>query len=364
MTEAMECYGNPSSIYDAGRKSRAIVEEARRRVAESLNCTARRIIFTGSGSESDNLAVKGAALAAGNGKNHIITSDIEHAAVRNACAWLAGRGYEVTLLPVDAYGIVNPADLERYINDRTALVTIMLANNETGSIQPIRELASIAKKKNVLFHSDCTQAMGRISVDVHDLGADLVTISGHKFHGPKGVGALYCRRDVPLTGLISGGEHEWGIRAGTENVLGIAGFGAAVLTVPRLLSCMGAVRLLRDRLEGGIKGLVTGARLNGHPQDRLPNTLNMTLPGYRGESMVIAMDRHRVYFSSGSACQAGSPEPSHALLAMGLSESDAHCSLRFSLGYENTGDEIDRVVRLMALTIRESKSTIHFVPCR
>jgi cysteine sulfinate desulfinase/cysteine desulfurase-like protein/anaerobic selenocysteine-containing dehydrogenase len=364
MSGAMEFYGNPSSIYDAGRKSRALVEEARRRVAESLNCTARRIVFTGSGSESDNLAVKGAALAAGNGKNHIITSDIEHPAVRNACAWLAGRGYEVTFLPVDAHGIVDPSDLESAINDRTALVSIMLANNETGSIQPIGELASVAKKRSVLFHSDCTQAMGRIPVDAQELGADLITISGHKFHGPKGVGALYCRRDVPLTSLISGGRHEWGMRAGTENVISIAGFGAAALMVPRLLSFMHAVRLLRDRLDEGIRALVAGARLNGHPQNRLPNTLNMTLPGYRGESMVIAMDRHRVYFSSGSACQSGSPEPSHALLAMGLTESDAHCSLRFSLGYENTEEEIDRVTELMTRTIRESKSTIHFVPCR
>jgi cysteine sulfinate desulfinase/cysteine desulfurase-like protein len=289
---------------------------------------------------------------------------IEHDAVLNTCKWLGGRGYEVTYLPVDAYGIVDPASLDEAITGQTFLVTIMAANNETGSLQPVKELADIARKRGVLFHCDATQVLGKMPLDVADLGVDMLTISAHKLHGPKGVGALYVHKDVRLESLINGGEHEAGFRAGTENTIGIVGFGRAAEMVPQLLARMKEVRRLRDRLEAGIREIVRQAVLNGHPERRLPNTLNMTLPGFRGESIVMAMDRHGVFFSSGSACRSGSPDPSHALLAMGLSEADAHCSLRFSLGYGNSEEEIDRAVNLLERTIRESRSMVHFVPCR
>ena len=235
MTEAMASFGNPSSIHEAGRRSRALLDEARRKVGQALDCTARRIIFTGCGSESNNLAIKGAAFAARSGRSHIITSAIEHDAVLNTCRWLGKHGYEVTYLPVDRYGIVDSARLDEAITERTFLVSIMSANNETGSLQPIRELAAVAHKRGLLFHCDATQVLGKMSLDAARLGADMLTVSAHKLHGPKGVGALYVRKDVRLESLINGGEHEAGLRAGTENTIGIVGFGKAAEMVPRLL---------------------------------------------------------------------------------------------------------------------------------
>jgi len=364
MKEAMDSFGNPSSIHHAGRRSRDLVEEARRRVAHALNCTARRVVFTGCGSESINLAVKGAAFAQRGPKTHLITTAIEHDAVLKTGRWLASHGFEVSFLPVDASGVVDAAALDAAITDRTFLVSIMAANNETGSLQPIKELVEVARRRGVLFHCDAVQALGKIPVDVEDLGVDMLTVSAHKLHGPKGVGALYVRKDVELESLVSGGGHEGGLRAGTENTVGIVGFGRAAEGIPNLLSRMKDLRKLRDRLEKGITALVPGARLNGHRENRLPNTLNLTLPGFRGESMVMAMDRMGVCFSSGSACASGSPDPSHALLAMGLTEAEAHCALRFSLGYGNTEEEIDRTVELIKQTIGQSKNTVHFVPCR
>ncbi|MGD0657190.1 MAG: IscS subfamily cysteine desulfurase [Syntrophorhabdales bacterium] len=364
MKEAMDSFGNPSSIHHAGRRSRDLVEEARRRVAHALNCTARRVVFTGCGSESINLAVKGAAFAQRGPKTHLITTAIEHDAVLKTGRWLASHGFEVSILPVDASGVVDAAALDAAITDRTFLVSIMAANNETGSLQPIKELAEVARRRGILFHCDAVQALGKIPVDVEDLGVDMLTVSAHKLHGPKGVGALYVRKDVELESLISGGGHEGGLRAGTENTVGIVGLGRAAEGIPNLLSRMKDVRRLRDRLEKGITALVPGARLNGHRENRLPNTLNLTLPGFRGESMVMAMDRMGVCFSSGSACASGSPDPSHALLAMGLTEAEAHCAVRFSLGYGNTEEEIDRTVELITQTIGQSKNTVHFVPCR
>ncbi len=364
MKEAMDLYGNPSSVHEAGKRSRILIEEARRKVASAINCTARRIIFTGCGSESDNLAIKGAAFARKDGKRHLITSRIEHPAVLNTCGWLAQMGYDVTFVGVDEHGIVDPAEVERAITGETFLISIMWANNETGSLQPVGEIADLARGRGILFHSDATQALGKVPVDVEDSGIDMLTLSAHKVYGPKGVGLLYVRKGVELESLVSGGEHEGGLRAGTENTIGIAGFGRAAEMVPGLLAQGEGVRRLRDVLEKGIRTLVTGARLNGHPEKRLPNTLNMTLPGFRGESVVMAMSRHGVYLSSGSACSSGSPDPSHALLAMGLSREDAHCALRFSLGYENTEEDITRALDLLKKTIDDSKRVVHFVPCR
>lgn len=364
MVKAMDYYGNPSSIHEAGRRSRDIVDEARRAVAAGIGSTARRVIFTGNGSEANNLAIKGAAFARKNGANHLITSRIEHPSVLNAFKWLADRGFTVTFLDADENGIVRPHDLERAITSHTFLVSIMAANNETGSLQYIQDLAAIAHRRGAWFHSDATQAFGKIPVHVDEWAVDMLTLSSHKVYGPKGIGGLYVRRGVELADLISGGGQEMGLRSGTENTIGIAGFGKAAEMVPGFLVAMKDISGLRDRLEQGIRGIIPGSRLNGHREMRLPNTLNMTLPGLRGESLVTSMSRYGVYFSSGSACASGSPEPSHALLAMGMSPADAHCSLRFSLGQNNTHAEIDRVISLIKKIIEDSKKMVSFVPCR
>jgi len=364
MIEFMECYGNPSSIYAAGREARLAVETARRNAAMLVNCTARRITFTSGGSESNNLAIKGAAFANSNSKNHIITTAIEHPSVLNTCRWLEKRGFSVTCLPSDREGRVNPEYLKDAITERTCLVTVMMANNETGSIQPIAELAGIAKERGVIFHTDGAQAVGKIPIDVEELGVDLLTISGHKFHGPKGIGALYVRKGVALDPLVSGGRQENGMRAGTENVIGIVGLGKAAELGLYNLPNVNRMRTMRDKLEEGIRELIPGVKLNGHKKERLANTLNLTLPGIRGESLVLALDQRGVAISSGSACRAGLPEPSHALMAMGLSDEEAHCSVRFSLGRENTMHEIDRTICVLGEIIRHQKAMVRFVSCR
>jgi len=300
-----------------------------------------------------------------NGKRHLITSSIEHPSVLRTCEWLEKIGFEVMYLPVDKYGMVRPEDLEEAITERTFLVSIMMANNETGSIQPIGELARIARDRGVLFHSDGVQAVGKIPIDIEEIGVDFLTMSGHKFHGPKGVGGLYIRKGIEIEPLIHGGKQEMGVRSGTENTVGIIGFGkAAELAEVRLKEMNDRVRKLRDRLWEGISRLVPDVKLNGHPEHKLPNTLNCSLPGIRGESVVLAMDQKGVSLSSGSACRSGSPKPSHALLAMGLSEEQAHCALRFSLSIGNTEEQIDRTLELIAEVIRESMSTVRFMPCR
>jgi cysteine desulfurase NifS len=362
--ESLERYGNPSSIYAAGKAARSAIETARRSVALLINSTARRITFTGGGSEANNLALKGAAFASARGKNHIITSAIEHPSVASTCRWLERHGFSVTFLPVDSYGVVDPSDLERSLTESTCLVSIMMANNETGSIQPIAELARLAKGRGAIFHTDAVQAVGKIPVDVQDLGVDMLTISAHKIHGPKGVGALYIRKGTAIEPLINGGHQERGLRAGTENVPGIVGFGrAAELAIDRLPH-MFKLRELRDRLEQGIRETVIDAKLNGHRENRLPNTLNMTFPGIRGESLVLALDQKGIAISSGSACQAGQPEPSRALLAMGLSEEDAHCAVRLSLGPGNTREEIEETVSIINRVLTEAKDRVQFVSCR
>jgi len=347
-----------------GKEARVAVETARRSIAALINCTAGRITFTGGGSEANNLAIKGVAFTTAKGKNHIVTSSIEHPSVLNACRWLEKLGFMVTYLPVDIEGRVNPDDLRAAVTDQTCLVSVMLANNETGSIQPIVELANIARERGVLFHTDAVQAVGKIPIDVEELGVDLLTMAAHKFYGPKGVGALYVRKGVILDPLVSGGHQEKGLRAGTENVTAIVGLGKAAELAIDHIPQMDGIRELRDKLENGIKELIPDAKLNGHKEQRLPNTLNLTLPGIRGESLVLALDQKGVAISSGSACSAGLPEPSHALMAMGLSEEEAHCAVRFTLGLGNTIDEIDRTVSIIEQVIRETKDTIRFVACR
>ncbi len=358
--------GNPSSIHGEGSRARAAVEAARRVVAQGLNCTARRVVFTGGGSEADNFAILGLARASDGSRRHLITSSIEHPAVLAPLRALAAKGFDLSVLPVNRNGIVEPESLIKAIRPDTLLVSVMLANNETGALQPVRELAEIAHEHGAVFHTDAVQAFGKIPVDVEELGVDLLAVSAHKLHGPKGVGALYVRRDIQLDPLIKGGGQEHGMRAGTENVPGIVGFGKAVeLALRGLYSGMPeSLTLLRDRLESSICELISGAHRNGPERERLPNTLNMTIPEIRGESLVLFLDRKGIAFSSGSACKSGNPEPSHALLAMGLTPAEAHCSVRFSLGAWNTEEEIKYVIEAFAKVLSETHSTVRFVPCR
>ena len=362
---AEHLYGNASSIHQEGGSARAALENARRRVAGLLGCTARRIVFTAGGSEANNLVVKGAAFAFWNRKRHIVVSSVEHPSMLRACGWLKKLGFRVTLLPVNGSGLVSPDDLRSVLTDDTFLVSVMAANNETGVIQPVRELAAAARERDVLFHTDAVQAAGRIPLNVEDLGVDFLTISAHKFHGPKGIGALYVRSHETLEPLVHGGGQEHGLRAGTENTIGIVGMGTAADLAEKRLTDMGnRVRSLRDTLQSGIMNLVPQACINGDLNERLPNTLNISLPGIRGESMVIALDARGISLSSGSACRSGEAAPSHALLAMGLTEEQAHCALRFSLGVYNTAEDIERVLSEMSRVIQESLHMVRFVSCR
>ena len=359
-----DAYGNPSSIHDTGHDAARAVAAARRQVARLIGCTARRIVFTGCGTEADNLALKGIALRPGRRPGHLVTSTVEHPAVLNACRYLERLGWRVTYLEVDTDGLVSPEALSNALCDDTALVSIMAANNEVGTVQPVGELAAVARKRGVLFHTDAVQGLGKIPVDVAAWEVDLASFSAHKVNGPKGVGALYVRRGIELEPLLHGGRQEHGERAGTENVAGIVGFGAACELASANLADMDRVAALRDRLEEGVRRIVPEARLNGHPERRLPNTLNMTLPGLRGESLVMQLGHHGVALSSGSACKAGSPEPSHALLALGLDPADAHCALRFSLGHDTSEEDVDHAVASLEEVLRQSRETVRFLPCR
>ena len=358
-------FGNPSSIHSVGNRARQAVEQARRIVASALNCTARCIVFTGGGSEANNLALIGTARAAAGERRHIIASSIEHPSVLAPCRTLMQEGYEVTFLPVNRNGVVEPAELEKALRSDTLLVSIMLANNETGAIQPIRELARIAHRHQAIIHCDAVQGFGKIPVDVKELGVDLLSLSGHKIHAPKGIGALYIASPLVLAPLIGGGGQERGLRAGTENVAGITGFGKAVELAQSRLNDTEMERLtkLRDRLEEGISSVFPSAFRNGPHGERLPNTLNMVLPGVRGESLVLMLDRWGIALSSGSACKSGNPEPSPALLAMGLSPEEAHCSIRLSLGCGTTEDEVDYFIEALG-NIVNTTAAVRFMPCR
>lgn len=357
-------HGNPSSLHERGRRAREGVEEARRQLASLLHCRPRRIIFTGGGSEADNLALKGVALAHREKGNHIVTTRVEHAAILDSCRFLERQGFRVTYLEVDRDGWLDPAKLEEALTSDTLLVSVMMANNEVGTIMPIHELCQLAHERGVLFHTDAVQAAGKIPIDVEELGVDLLSLSGHKFHGPKGVGALYVQKGVKLESLVHGGRQEQGLRAGTENVPAIVGMGKAAEVARRAVREMDKVRRWRDRLEEGIKKLVPGARVNGHREKRLPNTLNMTLPQLRGESLVLALDQKGIALSSGSACKSGSPQPSHVLLAMGMSAEDAHCAVRFSLSSQTTEEEIDQTLRALEEVLVEMETTVRFLPCK
>ena len=335
-------YGNASGIYSLARASRVAVENARKTVAECLGADEKEIYFTAGGSESDNWAIKGVARANKTKGNHIITTKIEHHAVLHTCKALEKEGFEVTYLDVDEFGKISLEQLENAITEKTILITIMFANNEIGTIEPIKEIGEIARKHKVYFHCDGVQAVGHIPVNVEEMNIDLLSMSAHKFSGPKGIGALYVKKGVRVQNLIEGGAQERNKRAGTENVPGIVGMAEALrLATTEMEAHNKQLCRMRDRIIKEIMENIPYVRLNGHPTDRLPGNVNLSFEYIEGESLLLSLDLKGIAASSGSACTSGSLDPSHVLLAIGLSHEIAHGSLRITLGYENTDDDID-----------------------
>jgi cysteine desulfurase len=359
-----ERFGNASSIHHHGQETRAAVEDARESVAELLGCTAPEIVFTSGGTECDNLAIAG-WVAAG---DHVITSSIEHHAVLHACKHLEKLGCEVTILPVDGRGLIDPQDVRRALRPNSKLISIMMANNETGVLQPVEEIGKIAREARILFHSDAVQAAAKVRVNVRQIGCDALSISGHKIHAPQGVGALYVKKGTRIQPLFHGGRHERSRRAGTENVPGIVGLGRAAQLAKEALDRAEDAKMaaMRDRLERGILVQVTEAGVNGEGAPRVPNTTNIHFDHIEGESLVIALDLKRLAVSTGAACSSGAIEPSHVLLAMGLGPDQARASIRFSLGKQSTEADIDFalalvpecVARLRAISPRYTKHAV------
>ena len=352
-----DVYGNPSSVHAFGRDARRLLDEARARVAAALNAKPNEIYFTGCGTESDNWAVRGSAYALKAKGNHIITSSIEHHAILHTCQQLEREGFKVTYLPVDEYGQVSAADVEKAITPETTLISIMTANNEIGTIQPIAEIGAIARAHGVRFHTDAVQAVGAIPVDVKAMNVDLLSLSGHKLHAPKGVGALYIRSGVRLERLMNGGAQERTQRPGTENMPSIVGLGRAIeLATAQLDEKAAYVSALRDRLIRGILETIPDTRLNGHPTNRLPGNCNVSIRYIEGESMLLNLDIKGIAASSGSACTSGSLDPSHVLLAIGLTHEVAHGSLRFSLNEDNTEEEVDYVIKSLGEVVKRLRA--------
>ncbi len=349
-----ERYGNASGVYQTGREARKAVEEARRQVARALNCTASEVFFTGSGTESDNWAIKGAAWAHQDKGRHIVSTMIEHHAVLHTLHALEKQGFSVTYVPVNEFGRVSPEDIRDAMRDDTILVSVMAANNEIGTLQPIAQIGQIAKAQGVLFHTDAVQAVGAIPVDVEDWQVDLLSLSAHKFHGPKGAGALYVRKGVRLEPLLHGGAQERNRRAGTENLPGIVGLGKAIeLACEDIEGKAQAVTELRDMLIAGILANIPQVRLNGDPVHRLPNNVNISVRFVEGEALLLRLDLAGIAASSGSACTSGSLDPSHVLLAIGLPHEIAHGSLRLSLSKRTTREEIEEVLRVLGEVVRK-----------
>jgi len=341
-----EKYGNPNSVHAWGREVRARVDEARSQVASLVNASPREILFTGGGSEADNLAIKGAAEVLSEKGRHVITSAIEHHAVLDTAKWLGRHGYDVTVLPVDKDGLVDVNQFSDAIRSDTILASVMFANNEVGTVQPIRELGGICREKGILFHTDAVQAAGHIPIDLKEIPVDLMTMAAHKMYGPKGVGALYVRKGVRISPLVHGGGQEFGLRSGTENTAGIVGFGAAAeLGARRLLNGeIDKERVLRDRLIDGVLERVEDVSLTGHRRLRLPFHASFCIRYIEGEAMLLRLDFAGIGASSGSACTSGSLEPSYVLLAMGLDHATAHGSLRLTLGKDTTVEDIDYIL--------------------
>jgi len=344
-----EVFGNPSSLHAFGQEAREGVEQARAVLAGALGCAPEEVCFTSGGTEADNWALRGAIQAGG----RVVTTAIEHHAVWHTCQDLERHGCRVAYARVDSHGVVDPDEVGRLLGERTALVSVMHANNETGSIQPVEQIGGLARARGALFHVDAVQTFGKLPVRVDELNADLVSISAHKINGPKGVGALYIRQGTRIAPWAHGGGHEGNRRAGTENVAGIAAFGkAAELSLAEREAHQRQIGRLRDRLQEGLLATIGAAKVNGHPQQRLANTLNLSFRGVEAEAVVLGLDLEGVAVSSGSACSSGSAEPSHVLLAMGLEPRLAASAVRFSLGWGNTEEEVDRVVEVLPGIVR------------
>jgi cysteine desulfurase len=351
-------FGNPSSIHSFGREAREAVDEAREKVARLISAKPSEIVFTSGGTEADNLAVKGVALASKEKGGNIITSTIEHHAVLVPCQYLERKGFEVSFLPVDRDGLLDPDDVRRAITDKTILISIMHANHEVGTIEPLEEIGKLTTERAISFHTDAIQSVGKVPIDVGALGVNLLSLSAHKLYGPKGVGALYIRKGTKILPQVYGGHQEMDLRAGTENIAGIVGLGKAAEIALHNIQIKGE-RLcgLRDRLWEKIKERVGSVRLNGHLTRRLPNTLNATFDCVEGESLMINLDLRGIAVSTGSACTSGSIEPSHVLVAMGHSPTIARGSVRFSLGMENTQEEIEYTANALEEVVRRLRST-------
>ena len=352
-----ESYGNPSGIHGTGREARKAVEQARRQTARVLGAESGEILFTSGGSESDNLAIQGTAAALKEKGNHLITTRIEHPAVRNTCRWLEKQGYQVTWLPVDRFGEVDPEAVREAIRPETILVSVMTANNEIGTVEPVAEIGQICREKGVVFHTDAVQAAGSLPLRANEMKADLISLSAHKFHGPKGVGALYIRKGTRLDALIHGGAQERGLRAGTENTAGIVGLGKAIETAEENRETnVRRIRGLRDLLIREILGRVPEARLNGHPERRLANHCHFSFPGVESEALLLRLDLAGIAASGGSACTSGSLEPSHVLEAIGLEKDRIQGSIRLTLGRETTEEEIRETIRILPEIVADLRS--------
>jgi len=335
-------------VHSLGREARRAVDGARATVAGILNCSPQEIVFTSCGTESDNLAIRGVCWMYERKGDHVITSSVEHHAVSHTCEQMERQfGFEVTYLPVDEYGLVDPADVEGAIADTTILISIMYANNEVGTVEPIAEIGELARRKGIPFHTDAVQAAGALSLDVQELNVDLLTLSGHKFYGPKGVGVLYVREGTDLLCSQTGGEHEWGLRSGTENVAGIVGLATALrLAEEHREQESERLASLRNRLVEGVLSSIDHSRLLGHPTKRLPNNANIAFEYVEGEGILLALDMEGIAASSGSACSTGSSDPSHVALAMGVQPALARGAIRMTLGRENTEEDVDRVLEV------------------
>ena len=352
-----ERFGNPSSLHSFGREAKAAVESARAKVADLLGAGPEEVVFTGGGTESDNMALRGVARALRDRGNRIVISAVEHHAVLEPCRDLAGEGFEITQLPVDGHGMVDPDDVARALTHRTVLVSVMHANNEIGTIQPLADIAHLAHAKGIYLHTDAVQTFGHVPFTVDEIGADLLSLSAHKLYGPKGAGALYIRKGTRIAALLRGGGQERGRRASTENVPGIVGLGkAADVAREKLDAEVSGLSRLRERLIGGIRDRVEGIRLNGHPERRLPGNVSVSFEGVEAEPLLLTLDLMGIACSGGSACSSTSVEVSHVLSAIGLEAGMARGTIRFSLGRETTEGDIDRVLEVLPPVVKRLRA--------